>query len=108
MLPNSEVENGYALLNGWDMNKDFVACRLEQNFPTAANESAAVTLCGLTTQFVLFGRRGNLPIREAGRQIPDAFEAPVGRHSEKHGKFYEIVRAIWFPPYGEAFRRRAP
>ena len=34
-------------------------------------------------------------------------EAPVGAHSEKPEKFYEIVGAASYPPYGEAFQRKA-
>ena len=39
--------------------------------------------------------------------ISTLFEAPVGKHSEKPEKFYEIVRAASYPPYGEAFQRKA-
>jgi hypothetical protein len=30
----------------------------------------------------------------------------MGGHSEKPEKFYEIVRAASYPPYGEAFQRK--
>ena len=106
-LPNSEVENGYALFNRWDMNKDFRHLVVwNKTFPNGSQRMGGGHTMRAATEFVLFGRRGNLPIREAGCRIPDAFEAPVGRHSEKHEKFYEIVRAISFPPYGEAFQRK--
>jgi hypothetical protein len=53
----------------------------------------------------------SLPISKivVGRStsIATHFEAPRGSHSEKPGKFYEIVRAASYPPYGEAFQRKA-
>jgi N6-adenosine-specific RNA methylase IME4 len=57
------------------------------------------------TEHVLFGIRGTLATRVAN--ISTLFEAPVGKHSEKPEKFYEIVRAASYPPYGEAFQRTA-
>jgi N6-adenosine-specific RNA methylase IME4 len=58
------------------------------------------------TEHVLFAVRGQLGIRRA--DIPTIFEAPTTRmHSEKPEKFYEIVRAASYPPYGEAFQRKA-
>jgi N6-adenosine-specific RNA methylase IME4/ParB-like chromosome segregation protein Spo0J len=56
------------------------------------------------TEHVLFAVRGSLGIRR--NDIPTIFEAPVGEHSEKPEKFYEIVRAASYPPYGEAFQRK--
>jgi hypothetical protein len=54
---------------------------------------------------VIFGIRGTLATRVSN--ISTLFEAPVGAHSEKPERFYEIVRAASFPPYGEAFQRKA-
>jgi N6-adenosine-specific RNA methylase IME4 len=56
------------------------------------------------TEHVLFGIRGVLATRTL--KIPTWFEAPVGKHSEKPEKFYDIVRAASYPPYGEAFQRK--
>ena len=60
-----------------------------------------------STELVLFGVRGKLPTRPAAAAIPTHFEAPRGEHSEKPERFYEIVRAASYPPYGEAFQRKA-
>jgi N6-adenosine-specific RNA methylase IME4 len=57
------------------------------------------------TEHVLFGIRGTL--RTRSDSISTIFEAPVGTHSEKPERFYEIVRAASYPPYGEAFQRQA-
>jgi len=57
-----------------------------------------------TCEFVLFGARGNLRTREA---LGTGFTASVvGGHSEKPDKFYEIVRAASYPPFGELFGRK--
>lgn len=58
-----------------------------------------------STEQVLFGVRGEL--RTRSDSIGTHFEAPVGQHSEKPEKFYEIVRAASFPSYGEVFQRDA-
>jgi N6-adenosine-specific RNA methylase IME4 len=57
------------------------------------------------TEHVLFGIRGTLATRS--NSISTLFEAPVGGHSEKPEKFYDIVRAASYPPFGEAFQRTA-
>jgi ParB/RepB/Spo0J family partition protein len=57
------------------------------------------------TEHVLFGIRGRLATRSDS--ISTLFEAPMGEHSAKPERFYEIVRAASYPPYGEAFQRNA-
>jgi len=57
------------------------------------------------TEHVLFGIRGTLGTRCTN--ISTLFHAPLGEHSEKPERFYEIVRAASYPPYGEAFQRQA-
>jgi hypothetical protein len=54
---------------------------------------------------VLFGVRGHLMTRSTSTATH--FEAPLGEHSEKPERFYEIVREASYPPYGEAFQRQA-
>jgi N6-adenosine-specific RNA methylase IME4 len=57
------------------------------------------------TEHVLFGMKGKLGTRCT--TISTLFQAPLVGHSEKPEKFYEIVRAASYPPYGEAFQRKA-
>jgi N6-adenosine-specific RNA methylase IME4 len=52
---------------------------------------------------VLFGVRGDLKTRSDS--IPTHFEAPLGPHSAKPAKFYEIVTQASYLPAGEAFQR---
>ena len=58
-------------------------------------------------EYVLFGIRGDLGTRPAAQSISTVFDSPIGEHSEKPERFYEIVRASSYPPYGEAFQRKA-
>lgn len=57
----------------------------------------------LTTEFVLYARRGSL----AERCIVERtwFEWPRGRHSEKPAAFYEMAQSVGHPPYLEMFAR---
>lgn len=58
-----------------------------------------------TTEHVLFGMRGSLRTRRSNTATH--FEAPIGKHSEKPEKFYEIVRTESYLPAGELFQRKA-
>jgi N6-adenosine-specific RNA methylase IME4 len=59
-----------------------------------------------STELILFATLGETTTRPAASSIPTHFEAPRGEHSERPEKFYEIVRAASYPPYGEAFQRK--
>lgn len=60
-----------------------------------------------STEQVIFATIGNTTTRPAAASISTHFEASRGEHSEKPEKFYEIVRAASYPPYGEG-NQRAP
>jgi N6-adenosine-specific RNA methylase IME4 len=58
-----------------------------------------------STEHCIFATRGDTTTRPAAASIATHFEAERGEHSEKPEKFYEIVRAASYPPYGEANQR---
>jgi N6-adenosine-specific RNA methylase IME4 len=60
-----------------------------------------------STEHVLFATLGETTTRHAAASIPTHFEADRGEHSEKPERFYEIVRASSYPPYGEGNQRQA-
>lgn len=47
-------------------------------------------------ELLLVGTRGNVPAPAMGTQIESLVDAPVGRHSEKPVKFYELIER-YFP-----------
>lgn len=57
----------------------------------------------LTTEYVMFCRRGSLP---HARVVPTTwFEWPRGRHSAKPAEFYEMVESVTPGPYVDLFAR---
>ena len=57
-----------------------------------------------SAEYVLFGIRGKLRTRDCNQS--NWFEAPRGKHSEKPGRFFDLVERASYPPYLEMFARQ--
>jgi len=57
------------------------------------------------TEHVVFATHGRLMTRR--QDVATSFTGPMGEHSEKPDSFFHLVRAQSYPPYGEAFQRKA-
>lgn len=98
-----QLQNSFALLENWGVafNEMLV---WNKTWPNGQPRMGMGFNFRHTCEFVLFGVRGKLRTRHS---FGTGFEAPVSReHSEKPDKFYEIVRAASYPPYGELFGRK--
>jgi N6-adenosine-specific RNA methylase IME4 len=95
MLPQA-----FALMDAWGFKYSSFLTWKKPSFVTGHNFRSQ-------TEHILFGIRGRLKTRR--EDISNHFEAPMNRsvYSEKPEKFYEIVRAASYPPFGEAFQRKA-
>jgi N6-adenosine-specific RNA methylase IME4 len=103
---DSELRNALALFDHWGIAfKQMLAWN--KTYPSGIPRMGLGYHFRSNVEYILFGVRGNLRTREAVRAIGKAFEAPVvGEHSEKPDRFYEIVRAASYPPFGEVFGRK--
>jgi N6-adenosine-specific RNA methylase IME4 len=97
-VTNAFIPRGVELLAHWGFEHNTALTWAKPRFGMGANFRGQ-------TEHVLFGIRGELGTRR--KDISTLFEAPLGAHSEKPEKFYEIVHAASYPPYGEAFQRKA-
>jgi ParB/RepB/Spo0J family partition protein len=95
---NAMLPNAFALMAHWGI-------RYNTTLTWAKPKYGLGTHFRGQTEHVLFGVRGMLATRR--NDIPTLFKAPVGTHSTKPEKLYQIIRAASYPPYGEAFQRTA-
>ncbi|PIU08214.1 MAG: hypothetical protein COT28_03610 [Methylobacterium sp. CG08_land_8_20_14_0_20_71_15] len=98
-IPNNFLGVGFDLIRGWDFE-----------YKTALTwekpEFTGGRYFRTNTEHILFAVRGGLMTRSLS--IGTRFPGPMGElHSEKPDSFYRIVEAASYPPFGEAFQRRA-
>jgi len=100
-----ELENAFELLRRWgvEYRQTLIWNKIHSN---GAPRIGMGHYFRNTAEFVLFGVRGSLRTRDKARSLPNTFEAPVGRHSEKPDRFYEIVREASYPSFGELYQRK--
>jgi N6-adenosine-specific RNA methylase IME4 len=96
--------NAAALLERWGIRSDKILV-WRKTFPNGRLRMSMGGNFRDACEFILFGNRGNLKTRQPG-SMPNLFDAPVGDHSEKPERFYDIVRAQSWLPCGELFQRQ--
>jgi N6-adenosine-specific RNA methylase IME4 len=102
---DGELRNAWALLDHWGIKFKHILT-WNKTFPDGTPRMGLGHHFRNNAENILFGVRGRL--RTRSRTIGKAFDAPaVGKHSEKPDRFYQIVRAASYPPYGELFGRRS-
>jgi N6-adenosine-specific RNA methylase IME4 len=86
---------------GFDLKTEIVWRKLtkhgKQHFGMGHYVRASHEVC-------LLGTRGRWKPR--ARNVRSVFDAPVGRHSEKPGRFFALVEELAAGPYVELFARR--
>ena len=103
---DGELENALALFRHWGVEFKQILT-WNKTYPSGIPRMGLGYHFRNNAEHVLFGVRGQLRTREAARRIEKSFTAPVlGEHSTKPDKFYEIVRAASYPPFGEVFGRQ--
>jgi len=101
-----EIRNGFDYFDAWgvDFKQMLTWVKTKQNGNVALSMGWYFRH---STEFVLFGTYGETRrTRNPARSIPEHFVASIGAHSEKPEKFYDIVRAASYGPYGEVFQRK--
>lgn len=96
---NAYLEVTYGLVRHWGFRPSTLL--------TWCKKSNGIGLGGafsLTTEFVLFARRGTC--KSLRRNDMTWWEWPRGRHSEKPAAFYDMVESMSPGPYLDVFARR--
>ena len=98
-LINAYIEDAYALVRGWGFKPSTLL--------TWCKPSNGIGLGGtfsLTTEYVLFARRGKLKALQ--RFDTTWWQWPRSRHSEKPQAFYDLVETMSPGPYIDVFARK--
>lgn len=96
---NRYLERAYGVARAWGFKPSVVLVWAKEPRGVGLGDTFR-----LTTEFVLFCRRGKLDHR---RIVPTTwFNWPRGRHSEKPAEFYSLVESVTPGPYLEMFARK--
>lgn len=97
---NRYLRNSYDIAEAWGFKPSVVLVWCKQPRGVGLGDTYR-----LTTEFMLFARRGNLPHAQV---VPTTwFSWPRGRHSEKPADFYKMVESVTPGPYVDLFARTA-
>jgi N6-adenosine-specific RNA methylase IME4 len=105
-VTNGEMRNGIALFDHWGVEYKSTLTWLKEGKDGQPRIGMGFYFRN-GTEHVLFGTRGGLRTKLNAVNIPTWFRGPVGEHSAKPDRFYEIVRDASYGPYGEAHQREA-
>ena len=95
---NATLPEAFELIVGWGFHHKTVLTWVK-------NAWGLGTYFRNQTEHVIFATRGNLNTRSDA--LSTVFYAPQQKDSEKPDEFFDLVRRASFPPYGEAFQRKA-
>jgi N6-adenosine-specific RNA methylase IME4 len=104
-VPNALLPDGLFVMHEWgfDYKTNLVWCKVRKdNQPHSGG-------CGFyfrtATELLLFGTRGKLRTKEAGRRQINIFCSQKREHSRKPDEFYDIIESCSPGPYLELFAR---
>lgn len=95
---NSTMPQAFELAAAWGFEQKTILTLVKAQFGLGAYFRNQ-------TEHVIFATRGKLNTRSDS--LSTVFYATPTGHSEKPEEFYSLVRRASFPPYGEAFQRKA-
>ena len=100
---SSMVEEAYEVVRAWDFvpKTEIVWVKLTKNGKRHMGMGRTLRAQHETCIVATRGRP-----KVSSKSIRSTFEAPVGRHSEKPARFYEIVRELVPGPYVATFERQ--
>jgi N6-adenosine-specific RNA methylase IME4 len=101
---NRYLENAFQVVRAWGFNSEGTTVLVWCKEPRGIGPGGRFSI---TTEFVLFARRGVEGRYAGGRHPTTWFKWPRGRHSEKPDGFLDLVEQVSPGPYLELFARRA-
>lgn len=105
---SSQVEEAYQVVRAWGFEPKSELVWLKQTDPVSARPRRHFGMghsMRLEHESCIVATRGSPAIQD--HSIRSTFEAPIGRHSAKPDRFYEIVQQLSFGPHVELFARTA-